>query len=70
MTLKCADNIMWTPQLQGKYDVAIMEFVTTIYSKKLATKINRCRLYLQVLTLYDVITYDGKQIHPNILMGQ
>ncbi len=37
--------------------------------KKLSNKINRCHLYLQVITFYDIIIYGGKQIHPNILIG-
>ncbi len=38
LTLKCADNIMWTPQLPGRSEIAIMEFAMTIYPKKLSTK--------------------------------
>ncbi len=32
--------------------------------------INRYRLYLQVISLYDIITYDGHTIHPNIMRGE
>jgi hypothetical protein len=32
-------------------------------------KINRYRLYYQVVTLYDLLTYDGSQVHPNFTSG-
>jgi hypothetical protein len=60
-----ATNITWTPALQGRYDMPIISLLHTYYSKKLATALNRCHLYFQFITLYDPITYDGKQIHPN-----
>lgn len=67
--LKHAEKIVWTPQLQCWSDLCMMEFATTIYSKKLSNKINKCHLYLQVITSYDIIIYGGKQIHPNMLIG-
>jgi hypothetical protein len=69
LLLQSADKIAWTPQLQGNSDHAIMDIAMKVYFKKMSSKINRCRLYLQVITLYDIVTYDGVQIHPNILMG-
>jgi hypothetical protein len=55
----------WLPKLQGLNDIAIMEDVRTFYNMEDSIKINRCRLYFQVITLYDLITYDGTQIHPD-----
>jgi hypothetical protein len=42
----------------------------TIYSKKIVQKINRYRLHLQVITFYNLLTYDDSQVHPNILIRQ
>jgi hypothetical protein len=31
--------------------------------------LNRYRIYLQVTSLFDIMTYDLKQIHPDIMKG-
>jgi hypothetical protein len=70
MQLRSADQMAWCPQLQGHGDFSLMEFISTNYPKKTAHQLNRYRLYLQVITFYDLLTHDGRQIHPNIQMGQ
>ncbi len=35
-----------------------------------AYKINRCRIYLQVITIYDLLTHNTKRIHPEIKRGE
>jgi hypothetical protein len=67
MTLKATEECAWHQHPMGKNDIALMPIAVQHY-KKLATQmINRCRLYLQVFSLYDIITYTGQQIHPDIL---
>jgi hypothetical protein len=68
--LKPNADSYWLPKLQGSGDIAIMDDVTKFYDKESCIKLNRCRLYLQVITLYDLITYDGSKIHPEYISGQ
>jgi hypothetical protein len=68
--LKPNADSYWLPKLQGSGDIAIMDDVTKFYDKESCIKLNRCRLYLQVITLYDLITYDGLKIHPEYISGQ
>jgi hypothetical protein len=70
LILKHAQNIAWTPALQGTSDFSIIEFALSVYSTKIVNKLNRVRLHLQVITFYDLLCYNGTQIHPNFLMGQ
>jgi hypothetical protein len=47
-----------------------MEIVHHHYGQRLATCINRYRLYLRVISIYYLLTYDGKQVHPELARGQ
>jgi hypothetical protein len=47
-----------------------MDIAVHHYNNHESTMINRCRLYLQVFSIYDIISYDGLSIHPNILAGE
>ncbi len=69
MCLSPAQNTIWTPKLQGNDDFPIIEYATSLYSQKDVQRINRYRLYLQLIIFYDLITYDGSQIHPDLLLG-
>jgi len=42
-----------------------MELATQKYDKKESIMINRCRLYLQPISIYELLTYDLSQIHPS-----
>jgi hypothetical protein len=46
-----------------------MELVCRHYNNKDGDKINRYRLYLQVISLYDIVQFDGKQLNPEIKQG-
>ena len=68
--LHAATNIAWTPSPLGVGDYALMEIATQHYQRKDSMMINRCRLYLQIFSVYDIITYDGKAIYPEIMRGE
>ncbi len=68
--LHAATNITWTPAPLGVGDSALMETATQHYQRKGSMMINRCRLYLQIFSIYDIITYNGKAIHPEIMRGE
>lgn len=51
------------PPLQRQKDQYLMDLVYTHdYPKKIISNINQCRLFLQVLTISDITTVDGKYI--------
>jgi hypothetical protein len=65
--LRAAENAIWTPKSQGISDIPIITLALQVYNKKGANMIIRCRLYLNVILIYDLYTYDGRQIHPAFL---
>ena len=59
----------WCPELQRTGDSFLMEALQQKFSgqlKKLKT-LNRCRLYLRVLTLADISTSSGDKLCPAML---
>ncbi len=69
LLLKPNTESYWLPTLQGYGDIAIMEDVQRFYDRESCIKLNRCHLYFQVVTLYDLIVYDGSQVHPEYYSG-
>ena len=67
--IKGHTDAIWTPTLQGEADVPLTEFVANHFSSTNVYTLNRCRLYLQVFTIYDLYTHNGSDIHPEIAMG-
>ncbi len=65
--IKGHDSICWTPQAQHDHDKSIMEYACYHFSKHDTLLINRCRLYVRVITPYDLFTHDGSRIHPKLL---
>lgn len=59
----------WIPKLQGTNDISIMDDARVFFDDDDWIKINRCRLYYQVITLYDLLTYDCSQVHPEFTSG-
>lgn len=68
ITFRTHYDSIWTPRPQEQADIPIMEMATLHFKE--CTMINRCLLYLQLISLFDLITYDGKQIYPNIKNGK
>lgn len=53
----------WTPSIQRIQDIMLMDyFVSSQYEPNELQALNRCRLYLQVLSLTDIVSADGKHI--------
>jgi hypothetical protein len=72
----CKSQIMlvlstqWIPSLARVEDIALMEyFVNAGYPASQLAQLNRCRLYLQVITLADIVSADGTCILPNSFIG-
>lgn len=69
LQLRAAHSQTWHPIPQGHHDCTIMELASRTYSNKHLNLINRYRLYLQVITIYNLIQYDRRAIHPEIMRG-
>lgn len=70
LTIKNHSSISWIPQLQGNNDMAIRVLATRHFSPMNSGKINKCRIYLQVLTIYDLFTQNNNVIHREIKRGE
>jgi hypothetical protein len=70
ITLQAAPDAIWTPSPLGENDLPIITLAHQVYNKKGATIINRCRLYLNVISMYDFFIYDGSHIHPSFFQGE
>jgi len=55
-----AQNIIWTPPPLAKGDTPIMEIATKVYDKKGSLMINRCRMFLNIISLFDLLLWDRK----------
>jgi hypothetical protein len=67
--LRPAKDITWIPQPLGTNDIALMEIVTSKYDKKGSLMINRCRLYLRIISLYELLLFDCPKIHESYREG-
>jgi hypothetical protein len=61
----------WKPRLLRQNDCALMDFAVTLHLNAYQLRcINTCRLYLQVLTVSDIATADGKHLLESAVKGQ
>jgi hypothetical protein len=60
----------WTPEPLCSSDQPIMRLACKVFSKKGSAKINRCRMYLQLISIADLLTSSSGQIHPAYFAGQ
>lgn len=68
--LRPSPDTAWTPKPHGMGDKTLMDIATAHCIQPQSQIINRYRLYLQVISLYNIITYDGHTIYPNIMRGE
>jgi hypothetical protein len=56
----------WAPTPQGEYDIMLVDFFVTLkYKPKDLKLLNKCRLYLQAISLMDISSADDRVIIPN-----
>jgi hypothetical protein len=61
----------WMPHQPRTHDTFLMEYALTLNLLACSIKlINQCCLYLQVLTLSDLSSADGKHLLPSALSHQ
>jgi hypothetical protein len=60
----------WLPTLAREGDATIIDAALTLnLTTSQIRQINACRIYLQVITISDISTVDGRYILPHILKG-
>jgi hypothetical protein len=60
----------WTPALLHTNDVMLMDyFIMNKYKPKELALLNKCRVYLKVISLADITSADGEQIMPSYKLG-
>jgi hypothetical protein len=61
---------LWLPMLTRWSNVALMDFfIEQGFSANVLGTLNHCRLYLQVLTLSNIVSADGLCIVPDVFIG-
>jgi len=61
----------WLPPCPRKGDCNLMDYFTSQgHSTKVLMRINRCRVYLRVLLLSDMVSAIGRRLIPTILTGK
>ncbi len=71
--LKITVNIEhhWAPKKYREQDIFLMDYAMQLHLSTAQIRgINQCRLYLQVLTISDISTVEGRHLHPNILSNK
>jgi hypothetical protein len=58
------DDPFFKPKLQRTGDTFLMHAFALQYSSKQLAILNQCRMFLKAITLADITTVDGTQIHP------
>jgi len=55
----CASpEVTWTPLPLSSADISIMDIATMKYDRRGSMMINRCHLYLHLISIYDLLTFD------------
>jgi hypothetical protein len=62
---------VWLPSKPTGHDINLMEyFISRQFSPRQLSRLNLCRLYLQVISLSDMVSADGKCIIGPVLEGK
>lgn len=64
-----SSNSTWIPSPTSPGDRALMEFATLSYNMKGSSMKNRCRIYLQLFSVCDLLIYKTSTIHPSYYKG-
>jgi hypothetical protein len=70
INLTFSHPLAWTPPLPRQNDMFLVDFfVSLAYPRKVLATLNHSRLYLQALTLSDIIAANGQYILPTARDG-
>jgi hypothetical protein len=59
----------WAPSPRHSMDIPIMEIATSKYDKTGSWIINKCRIYLQLISIFDLLIHNMTDIHPSYIQG-
>jgi hypothetical protein len=67
LILQPSEDATWTPPLLSNIEKSLMEIATNHFSESHSFMINRCTLYLLVISLNDLLLFDRPSIHPSYI---
>jgi len=70
ISLVPAQQTIWCPLPITTNDLPIMEIAVKHFSKKGSKMINRFRLFLQIISVYDLLIYKTNRMHPAYIKGE
>jgi hypothetical protein len=68
--LRPCQSLYWTPTCLFPSDKAIMDIAVEHYNTKGSAMINKCRLFLQIVSICDLLVAGTDLIHPAYLEGE
>jgi hypothetical protein len=69
LQLRCAPTVSWVPDPITSFDKSLMNIAVSKYNKKGSYIINKCRIYLQVLSVMDLLIFGTVEVHPSYMKG-
>jgi hypothetical protein len=69
LTLRPAPNATWIPPPLFSGNKAIIDLATKAYNTRGSLMINRCRIYLQIISIGDLLLFNLNSIHPSYIEG-
>jgi len=69
VTLEPANGCIWTPDPIMDSNIPLMELAITRFNKKGSAMINRCHIFLQVISVCDLLTVNKLDIHLAFFSG-
>jgi len=63
--LRASTDVTGTPSPFSSSDLSIMEMATQKYDKRRSTMINQCCLYLRIISIFELLTFNLSSIHPS-----
>jgi hypothetical protein len=65
-----ASQITWTPDPLSRVDISLMELAIVNCDKRGSLMLNRCSMYIQVISVLDLLIFGKSEIHPLYMEGE
>ena len=69
ITLHGTEQVIWVPKLQSVNDQYLMDLAAKHFSKKQLVHINMCRMFTKTVSVSDLTTHDGDNVHTHYYYG-
>jgi len=70
LVLRPSKSSTWIPTPAASNDQSLMEIIVNAYNSSLSYMINRCQMYLNIVSLYDLLLFDKTEVHQSFIYGQ